>query len=158
MMEIRRGTHEDARLLCDLAEALQEGHLAARPDFFKPHVVTPEMIAEYEAQLADADTVLYVGEVGGEAIGYILAQVKQRPESSYTYGIQYMYIAEMSVNPEFRGSGCGEQLMQTVFDLAKSLGIAKVILNVWAFNERAIAFYKRQGFTVRDLRMEADLE
>jgi ribosomal protein S18 acetylase RimI-like enzyme len=158
MMEIRRGTHEDARLLCDLAEAVQEGHLAARPDFFKPHVVTPEMIAEFEAQLADTNTVVYIGEVGGEAIGYIVAQVMRRPESSYTYGLQYLYIDTMSVNAEHRSSGCGEQLMQTIFDLAKSLGMAKVILNVWAFNERAIAFYRRQGFKVRDLRMEADLE
>ena len=155
---IRRGTYDDARLLCDLAGAVQESHLAARPNFFKPHVVTPEMVAEFQEHFTDEQTVVYIGEVDGEAVGYVVAQVMQRPESSYTYGIHYMYIDQMSVNAEHRSSGYGEQLMHTVFDLAKSMGIHKVVLNVWAFNERAIAFYERQGFKARDIRMEANLE
>lgn len=157
-MKIRRATIDDAELLCDLAGAVQEGHLAARPDIFKPHVVTPQMITEYEAQLADANTYMYIGEADGESIGYILAQHIQRPENSYTYAMQFLHIDQMSVNLEHRSMGYGERLMQHVFELAKSLGIRTVTLNVWAFNERAAAFYERQGFAIRDMRMEAIVE
>lgn len=157
-MEIRLATLDDLDALCDLGGDVQEGHLAARPDVFKPHVVTPEMRAEYAASIADENEFLYIGEVNGEAIGYILAQIIRRPETSYTYELNYLYIDQMSVGARHRSAGYGEQLMQRVFDLAKELGFSRVGLNVWAFNERAIAFYKRQGFAVRDLRMEAIIE
>jgi ribosomal protein S18 acetylase RimI-like enzyme len=157
-LQIRRGKPGDEKLLCNLAEAVQEIHLVARPDFFKPHTVTPEMMDEYKAQLTDVNTHVYIGEVNGEAIGYILAQFINRPENLYTYGKQFLHIDQMSVNPEHRSVGSGEQLMQQVFDLARSLGVQTVTLNVWAFNQRAIAFYERQGFTVRNMRMEAHLE
>jgi shikimate dehydrogenase len=62
------------------------------------------------------------------------------------------------VNPEYRSHGYGEALMQAIFDLAKSLDLPKVVLGVWSFNERAIAFYERLGFTPRDIRMEARVE
>jgi ribosomal protein S18 acetylase RimI-like enzyme len=155
MLEIRQATLQDAKLLCDLSGDVQEGHVAARPDYFKPHIVTTEMIAEYEAHLADPNTYIFLGEVHGEAIGYILVQIVQRPENSYMYGIQYLYIDEMGVSKAYRSAGYGELLIRQAFDLAKSLGITRVILNVWAFNERAIAFYSRQGFVFRDIRMEA---
>lgn len=158
VVKIRRGTVGDARLLCDLVGAVQELHLAARPDFFKPYVVTPEMVNAFKVQLTDVNTYVYIGEVNGEAIGYILAQLVNRPENPYIYERQYLHIDQMAVNPEYRSKGYGERLMQQVFDLARSLGVQTVTLNVWVFNQRAIAFYERQGFTVRDMRMEAHLE
>lgn len=157
MFTIRRGTVEDARLLCDLSEAVQEGHLAARPDYFKPHLVTDEMVNEFRQALEAENTTVYIGEVNGEPIGYIVAQVVDRPGNSYMYGVRYLLIDQISVNAEHRSGGYGEQLMQQAFELAKSLGIKKVLLNVWAFNERAIAFYERLGFTFRDIRMEATI-
>ena len=158
MLQIRRATRDDIPALCELSGAIQEGHREAHPDYFKPHEVTPMMIAEYEAQLADANTSVYIGEVDGTVVGHIIAQIIDRPENSYMYAVRYLYVAEMGVFKQHRSAGYGEQLMRKAFDLAKSLGISRVILNVWAFNERAIAFYKRQGFAVRDMRMEAIVE
>jgi ribosomal protein S18 acetylase RimI-like enzyme len=158
MLHIRRATRDDIPVLCDLSGAIQEGHREAHPDYFKPHEVTPMMIAEYEAQLVDANTYVYIGEVDGTVVGHIIAQIIDRPENSYMYAVRYLYVAEMGVFKAYRSAGYGEQLMQHVFELAKSLGMSRVILNVWAFNERAIAFYKRQGFAFRDMRMEVVLE
>jgi ribosomal protein S18 acetylase RimI-like enzyme len=155
MLKIRRATRDDIPVLCDLSGAIQEGHREAHPDYFKPHESTPQMIEEYQAHLADANTYVYIGEVDGKVVGHIIGQVIDKPENSYMYAVRYLYVAEMGVSTEHRSAGYGEQLMQQVFELAKSLNIRRVILNVWAFNERAIAFYKRQGFKVRDMRMEA---
>lgn len=158
MLHIRRATLDDIPALCDLSGAIQEGHREAHPDYFKPHEVTPMMIAEYEAQLADVNTYVYIGEVNGKVVGHIIAQIIDRPENSYQYAVRYLYVAETGVFKQHRSAGYGEQLMQQVFDQAKSLGIGRVLLNVWAFNERAIAFYTRQGFKTRDMRMEVVLE
>lgn len=158
MLHIRRATLDDIPALCDLSGAIQEGHRAAHPAYFKPHEVTPMMIAEYEEQLADANTCVYIGEKDGMVVGHIIAQIVERPENSYQYAVRYLYVAEMGVFKAHRSAGYGEQLMQQTLELAKSLGLNRVILNVWAFNERAIAFYTGQGFTVRDMRMEAILD
>ena len=157
MLNIRRAAHDDIPALCDLSGAIQEGHREAHPGYFKPHEVTPMMAAEYEAQLADANTYVYIGEVDGMVVGQIIAQIVDRPENSYQYAVRSLYIAEMGVFREHRSAGYGEQLMQQAFELAKSLSISRVILNVWAFNERAIAFYERQGFKIRDMRMEVQI-
>lgn len=155
---IRRGVVEDAELLCRLNKSVQEIHYTARPDMFKPHAVTPEMIDLYRARLTNDDIHIFVAELLGEPVGYVVAQVVERPENPYSPAYRFVLIDEMSVNPDFRSRGYGEQLMQTVFALAQSQGIRCAVLNVWAFNERAVAFYKRQGFSERDIRMEAHLE
>jgi GNAT superfamily N-acetyltransferase len=137
---------------------VQQIHVDARSDIFKRHAVSVEMIVDYEARLSDENTYIFIGEVEGEPIGYILAQLVERPENPYTFPIRFILIDQMSVNPKHQSKGYGEQLMQQVFELARAQGINTVLLTVWAFNSRAMAFYERQGFTVRDMRMEAHLE
>jgi shikimate dehydrogenase len=92
------------------------------------------------------------------AVGYVFTQVIERPENPYTYAMRYLLVDQISVNADQRSKGYGEALMQVVFEQAKSLGITRVVLGVWAFNQRAIAFYERLGFTPRDIRMEARVE
>lgn len=157
-MNIRRATVDDAELLARLNTPVQRIHYEARPDMFKPYAFVPELVAMYRARLSDENMYTFVGEIDGEPIGYILALVAERADNPYTYATSALTIDEMSVSPEHRNSGYGEALMDAAFDLARSLGIRRVTLNVWAFNERAIAFYKRRGFAPRDIRMEAILE
>lgn len=157
-MNIRRAGEADAELIAHLVRHVHDIHFAARPDFFKPYAFTPELIADFRERLADEQVHVLVGEVSDVAVGYILAQVVQHAENPYAYNPRTLLVDQMSVNPEARSKGYGEQLMAAVFDLAVSLEIKDIVLGVWAFNERAIAFYKRQGFTPRDIRMEMHLE
>lgn len=157
-MNIRRAEVGDAELLARLLRHVHDLHVDARPDFFKPYALTPELIADFHGRLCDEATYCLIGEVDGAAVGYILAQVVERPENTYTYARRWLMIDQMSVNPDARSKGYGETLMQAMFELAQSLDIEYVLLGVWAFNERAIAFYERQGFTPRDIRMEIHLE
>ena len=157
-MHIRRATIEDAELIARLVKPVHDIHVQARPDFFKPYALTAELIADFCNQLADESITCLIGEVDGEAVGYVLAQVIERAENPYTYAMRYLLVDQISVNPEVRSKGYGEALMQAVFDLAKSLELPRVMLGVWAFNERAITFYERLGLMALDTRMEVDLD
>jgi GNAT superfamily N-acetyltransferase len=157
-VKIRRATVEDAELLCRLNASVQHLHVEARPDMFKPHAVTSEMIADYRSRLSDEAVYVFIGEVNNKPFGYILAQLVERPENPYTFRKPFVLVDQMSVNPVHQSKGYGDLMMQRVFDLARSHGIATVLLTVWAFNKRAIAFYERQGFAARDIRMEASVE
>lgn len=158
MITIRRATIHDAELLAQLCVPVQQIHHDGRPDTFKAPAVTAGLIADYEDRLTSKDVVCLIGEVEGEAIGSIVAQVVERSDNPYSYPSKYILVDQMSVNPEHRSKGYGESLMDAVFDLARSMQIKKVILNVWAFNQRAIEFYARQGFAPRDIKMEAEVE
>jgi ribosomal protein S18 acetylase RimI-like enzyme len=157
MIQIRKATVEDAELLARLVKAVHDIHAEARPDFFKPYALSPEWIADFRERLLDPSNAFLIAEVEGEAVGYVFAQVIERPENLYTYAMSYLLVDQISVNPEHRNHGYGEALIQAVFDMAKSLGLPRVVLGVWNFNERAVAFYERQGFSSRDMRMEVDL-
>lgn len=158
MITIRRATIKDAELLARLCVPVQQIHYDARPDTFKTPAVTPDLVSDYQFRLTDDDTVCFIGEVEGEAVGSIVVQVVERQDNPYSYASKYLIVDQMSVNPEHRSNGYGESLMDAVFDLARSMQIKKVILNVWAFNQRAIEFYTRQGFAPRDIKMEAEVE
>ncbi len=155
---LRRATIDDAELLARLNEPVQQIHYEARPDIFKPPASTPALIADFRDHLAQDDVCVFIGEADGEPIGYILALIRERLENPYCYGRRELLIDQISINPEQRSRGYGEQLMRHVYALAKSLDIQTVMIGVWAFNERAIHLYEKQGFTARDIHMELHLE
>ena len=94
----------------------------ARPDFFKPYTITPELFADFENRLSNEQVHILIGEVDGNPVGYILAQLFERADNPYTYASRQLLVDQMSVNPDQRSKGYGEALMDRVFDLAKSLG------------------------------------
>lgn len=46
----------------------------------------------------------------------------------------------------FQGGGLGRQLMQTAIDEARDRGAGRLLLGVYARNDKALAFYARCGF------------
>jgi len=157
-MNVRRATLDDAALVAALNLAVHEVHVAARPDRFKPLAVTDDFVALVRERLADPNTYVFIGEVDGVAVAYALAIHYNRPEDAFAHEVNMLYIDQMSVNPEYRSKGYGEQIIQHVFDFARSLGARRVILSVWDFNERAIAFYERCGFRHYEHHMEVLLD
>ena len=117
-----------------------------------------DMLQFYTDRLATPDHHFFIGEVEAEPVGYVYAIVTRRPENPFTYAMDFVVIDQISVNPECRSNGYGDQLMQYVFEFAKAQGIHRVTLNVWSFNQRAIAFYERQGLREFTRWMEITLE
>ncbi len=54
----------------------------------------------------------------------------------------------LAVHPDYRRQGLGRQLMTFLLLLAKEKGISKVLLDVRATNQAAIALYRLLGFNV----------
>ena len=58
------------------------------------------------------------------------------------------YVSNVAVYPEFRGKGIGKALMLEAERLAKESGAERIVLDVETDNERAIAIYKKLGYSV----------
>jgi len=56
------------------------------------------------------------------------------------------HILNLCVDPDFRNKGYGNELLEHLLDYARSVGIARVFLEVRPSNEAAIRLYERAGF------------
>lgn len=55
---------------------------------------------------------------------------------------------KLYVDPTWQGQGIGRRLLRPVFELARSLGLRRVVLQVNRANHGAIAAYRQFGFVV----------
>ena len=61
-----------------------------------------------------------------------------------------MKLYKLYVHPERQRHGCGTQLLHHVEDIARGRGFKALCLTVNKANEKAIAAYQKNGFTVRE--------
>lgn len=105
----------------------------------------------YEEKIKGTLGVCFVAEIDEKIIGFITAAEKEVP--SYRQ-VKVAELENIFVKEEFRSKGIGKKLMEAFVNWAKELKVDKVAVNVFALNEKAIAFYKREGFVSQELNLE----
>jgi ribosomal protein S18 acetylase RimI-like enzyme len=151
---IRRATAEDAALLAELNTEIQQMHADAVPKFFKEaNAQNPALIADYARRLSDEHTYVFIAEVDSQAVGSMVLVHRQIDENPYAFAHTRLVMDQISVNASHRGKGVGHAFMEEAKALSKMLNVDYLALNVWAFNEQAIEFYKREGFENMALQM-----
>jgi GNAT superfamily N-acetyltransferase len=117
---------------------------------------------EAEARALDPSGVergVRAGLIDGAVIGYwmvedaangaLLGSASVYAEWSDWLGAPYWWIQSFYIVPGWRGRGLSRRLLQALEDEARRAGAADLRLHVHAGNERAIAAYRRAGFTDR---------
>jgi diamine N-acetyltransferase len=156
-IQIRQATVDNAATLARLNVAVHVIHTEARPEIFKAPVVD-EFIVHMRDRLNQPDWRALIAEVDGLPVGYATTLISKRPENPFAHPGEHIVVDNISVEPDYRSQGVGEALMEQVYVLAREEGIQRVTLTVWAFNERAIAFYERLGFKPFQVHMEKILD
>ena len=101
---------------------------------------TPENAREYLADYFEQKRFVgYVYEENNEIIGCIFALCKISGSK------KEIYINEMAVLPERQGQGIGKQLLNTVLDYSKRMGLAGVVLYTSEYAPAA-KFYEKNDF------------
>jgi ribosomal protein S18 acetylase RimI-like enzyme len=94
----------------------------------------------------EANSIAWLAECvpGGAPVGFALLGSSSLPGSSADGSdLELKRIYALS---RFHGAGVGAALMQSAVEYAKSRQAQRLLLGVYAGNERAIAFYRKQGF------------
>jgi GNAT superfamily N-acetyltransferase len=134
-LEIRAAVEEDAPLILQLIKELAEYE-----DLSHEVVATEETLRKSlfgERRFAEA----LIGEVEGEPAGFALFF----HNFSTFLGRPGIYLEDLYVRPEFRGSGLGRALLVYLARLALERGCGRLEWSVLDWNEPAIGFYKRVG-------------
>ena len=155
-MRVRRATAADADAIRALALAVQQLHVAARPDIFVDGgAETRETLLE---RLANPSYRFWVVEDGAAVAGYLCARVADEAAFALKHAQRVVHLDEMGVAPEHRGRGVGRLLVDALGEAARESGAARIVVNVWSFNDGAIRFYERAGFVPFAQRMALELD
>ena len=95
-------------------------------------------------------------EEAGEMIGMCLMEFRI-PKAAHVHHRPFGWIGDLCVRSDHRGRGIGRELYRAMKEKAREMGLVRIELMVWAFNESAKRFYERLGMTVRSDTMEERL-
>lgn len=150
---VRFARQEDLERVNELRKEVNELHVSGRPDIFKKGF--GDEIKNYIYVVWDAENKdILVAERDGVICGFACVQYIDRPESPYMKARKFYDIDEFCVDAGFRRQGVATELIEFAKADAKSKGFEKIELNMWEFNEDALAFYKAVGFKTYRRYME----
>ncbi len=154
---VRFAKEEDLKRVNELREEVNEVHVKGRPDIFKPGFNEELQNHVYEIWNAENNDII-VAEQDGIICGYACVQFVDKPESPFMNARKFYAVDEFGVSKEFRRQGVATELIAFIKEDAKKRGLTKLELNMWEFNEGALAFYEAVGFKTYRRYMEMDCE
>ena len=118
------------------------------------HLNTPEDMAAYledafnvdklMAELKDNNSEFYFLYYNEKLAGYL--KLNEAPSQTDINDKSALEIERIYVSSEFQGEGLGRYLMEQAISMAAERNKKYAWLGVWEKNEKAIRFYKKNGF------------
>lgn len=141
---IRFATPADLPLIADLIRALAEYEKLAHEVRFDDAVLAAKLFGPNGGHGPYAEVI--IGEVDGVPQGFALFF----HNFSTFEGKPGVYLEDLFVRPEARGSGLGKALLSRLAAIAVERDCARLEWSVLDWNEPAIGFYKKLGARLMD--------
>ncbi|KAB2850669.1 MAG: GNAT family N-acetyltransferase [Hyphomicrobiaceae bacterium] len=150
-VNIRQATEQDIPRLQALLRDLHAPHVRALPERFAPRAVGEWDRDLFRGYLSSPSQVVLAAERSGEVVGFARAEFRNTSQGVAHLARTYVEVHEICIDPAARRSGAGRLLLEAVKDWAKRQNASSLELSVYAFNEAALAFYRRVGLS--DMRI-----
>ena len=155
-MSVRFAEFGDLERVNALRKQVNDLHVQGRPEVFKAGF--PEELRGYVYTVFnDPRMKIAVCERESVICGFALLNRVTRPETPYMLERHYLDIDEFCVDAAWRRQGVGTELVRFIRDYAGAEGFDRVELNMWEFNQDALAFYEAVGFRTYRRYMEMKL-
>lgn len=148
---IRPAVDTDIPALVALNAGVQALHAALSPKIFKPAVDPVELAGFLRATLNQPAHRLLLAQVDGVAAGYGWAEVQDRPETPFALARQRLYLHHLAVDPASQRRGIAAALLAALEGEGRALGLETVVLDAWADNAGAQAFFAAAGYAPLNL-------
>ena len=151
---VRRAQAGDIPAIMNLLLQVDMVHHIGRPDLFKGPA-TKYTEAEL-AEIIDCETtpVFVCVSAEGKVLGHAFCIHKQVPDDNVLTDIRTLYIDDICVDENARGSHAGKTLYEYVVSYAEQQGFYNITLNVWSCNPGAVKFYEAMGLVPQKIGME----
>ena len=154
-MQIRNANTDDLDQLSDYIVWGQGLHMEAHPDLFAP--VDRDAVRSFLLEYLDSKTsYIRVAERQSTIVGFSFVEIYEQRGTLLKLPRRFAYLEFLAVDPHHQRSGIGSALLADAREIANSLGIHRIELDVMSFNKGARQFYSSQGFSERGYRMYSD--
>ena len=152
-VDIREADERDAAAISGLNIEVQRLHATEHPWRFKEP--GPDSFTEADARefMSRPNRFSFVAFVDNQTKGYVVAEVREMPETSRVFEHAMVYVHHLSVQPDAQGQGIGKALLDAVKQRGTEKGISLLALDTWTFNEKALRFFQRYGLVPYNVRL-----
>ena len=145
MTEVRLARENELERVNELRRQVNAIHVAGKPDVFKPGF--PEELQNYIHTIRNDPEQSVVVAVKDEYVcGFAVLHHINRPENPFMKERDFLDIDEFCVDEAFRRQGIASAMIAFIREFAKEKGFHRIELNMWEFNQDALAFYEAAGF------------
>ena len=135
-VQLRLMSADDRDAVLGFARGLPEEDLL----FLRLDVTQGDVVDDWIANLASGNSTSLVAYDDGVLVGYATVHRNQAPWTRRVGEIR------VNVGPDYRGKGLGKNLTSQIFDIARALGLKKVMANMTSDQPGAQAAFRRLGF------------
>jgi ribosomal protein S18 acetylase RimI-like enzyme len=154
-IQIRNANTGDLDQLSEYIVWGQSFKVETYPDLFA--TVDKDAARSFLLEYLDSKTsYIRVAERQSTVAGFSFVEICERRGSFLRLPGKFAYLEFIAVDPDHQRSGIGSALLTDAKEIAKSLGIHRIELDVMGFNKGARQFYSSQGFSERGYRMYSD--
>ena len=145
MTEVRWARENELERVNELRMQVNALHVAGKPEVFKPGF--PEELRNYIYAIhKDPEQFIAVAVKDGTICGFVVLHHINRPENPFMKERDFLDIDEFCVDEAFRRQGVASEMIDFIREFAKEKGFHRIELNMWEFNQEALAFYEAAGF------------
>lgn len=155
-MEIRFAKREELEEVNVLRKQVNDIHAAGRPDIFRAGFTDELRDYVYEI-FEDENKDIVIAIENGEICCMAVINEIHKPSNPFMLERSFLDVDEFCVKDTFRRKGIAGQMIVYIKSIAKERGLQKLELNMWEFNEEALAFYEAAGFHTYRRYMEMEL-
>jgi ribosomal protein S18 acetylase RimI-like enzyme len=130
--------------------------LGPYPEYREGWLASPQpaqFLAELEASLRDARTVLDVWEVAGRVVGFLWLQFDDLPG----FDVVLASVSDIAVDPEYHRRGIGGQILAYAEQAARQSGATLLRSEAGIENVASRALHERHGFGICRVILEKRL-
>ena len=152
-MDIRFAREDELIRINEMRKQVNDVHVEGKPEVFKPGF--SEELQNFIYYIwQDPDQDIVVADKDGELCGFAIVHHIYKPENPFMYVRDFLDIDEFCVDEHHRREGVAMALIDFIKKYAKEKGYHRIELNMWEFNEGALAFYEAAGFETYRRYME----
>lgn len=153
---VRPALREELERVNVIRKQVNDVHVGGRPDIFRAGF-SDELRDHIYKQFDSGEFAVIVASADDRIVGFAVTTVVHKPLSPYNNARSFYRVDEFGVDEAHRRMGVATALIEYIKDDAKAKGLDRVELDMWEFNQGALAFYEAAGFTTYRRYMEMEV-
>ncbi len=154
---VRYAKREELEAVNKIRKQVNEVHVKGCPDIFREDgwpFIGPFIYTRFDEENSE----VIAAAIEDEIVGFTVVQYIAKPETPFNKERKYCHVEEFGVDENHRRKGIAAAMIDFIKEAARKRGFKRIELDMWEFNDGALAFYERAGLKTFRRLMEIDVE